>query len=320
MKRSIDISDTAYRLARTNLNHVVYLWAAARAGSITAAAAQMRVSPSSISEQIKTLEQRVGTPLLVRGRAGVSLTPAGVRAFRHADELITISTQFLASVSNTAQALSIPPLRVGTADAVPKLIVRSLLKPLLTEHKGLTLECFEWRIDHLLAELSLHRLDVVITDAPDVSNTGPSILALNAGDSPMVLLAAPALAKQLRNSFPASMHLAPVVLPAHSSPVRARLERWFKQRKISPRVVVSADDRAIIHHFAQSGVGAVPVPEIVATDLCEQFGLQRVGKLDGCRDEYFVMLIEKSEPHPAVVTLASLLESPNFTRMTKAKR
>src|SRR5579872_4828471 len=56
------------------------LVAVADAGTITDAAAQMHVSQSALSRRLQQLEADLGAPLLVRGRHGVELTPAGRQA------------------------------------------------------------------------------------------------------------------------------------------------------------------------------------------------------------------------------------------------
>lgn len=61
------------------LHQLKYFEAAARLGSMMAAAAECHVSQPAMSVQIRKLESECGAPLLVRGARGVSLTPAGER-------------------------------------------------------------------------------------------------------------------------------------------------------------------------------------------------------------------------------------------------
>jgi DNA-binding transcriptional LysR family regulator len=57
--------------------HLRYLVAVADAGTFTHAAARMFIAQPTLSQQIRRLEEMVGTPLLHRRRDGVELTPAG---------------------------------------------------------------------------------------------------------------------------------------------------------------------------------------------------------------------------------------------------
>jgi hypothetical protein len=59
------------------LRHLRYFVAVADAGSFTHAAERMFIAQPTLSQQIRRLEQIVGTPLLQRRREGVRLTAAG---------------------------------------------------------------------------------------------------------------------------------------------------------------------------------------------------------------------------------------------------
>lgn len=59
------------------LRHLRYFVAVAEAGTFTHAAERMYVAQPTLSQQIRRLEEFVGTPLLQRRREGVRLTEAG---------------------------------------------------------------------------------------------------------------------------------------------------------------------------------------------------------------------------------------------------
>jgi DNA-binding transcriptional LysR family regulator len=63
----------------------------ADAGSLSAAAPRLCRSQSAVSEQVRKLEQVCGLTLLVRGKTGASLTPAGERLVGHARRLLALN-------------------------------------------------------------------------------------------------------------------------------------------------------------------------------------------------------------------------------------
>ena len=63
----------------------------AEAGSLSAAAPRLCRSQSAISEQVRKLEDMCGVPLILRGKTGARLTPAGERLAGHARELLALS-------------------------------------------------------------------------------------------------------------------------------------------------------------------------------------------------------------------------------------
>ncbi|KAG1182559.1 hypothetical protein G6F35_015567 [Rhizopus arrhizus] len=76
-----------------DLDQLRTLVAVLDSGSLTAAAPKVFLSQSSVSEQMRKLEDRAGQPLLVRGKAGVAATPAGERLLAHARAILALSDE-----------------------------------------------------------------------------------------------------------------------------------------------------------------------------------------------------------------------------------
>jgi len=69
--------------------------AVAESGSLSAAAPRLFLSQSSVSEQLRKLEERAGVPLLTRGRHGAALTAAGSRLLEHARQILALNERAL---------------------------------------------------------------------------------------------------------------------------------------------------------------------------------------------------------------------------------
>lgn len=68
-----------------------------RRGSFDLAAADLHVTPSAISQRIKTLEEATGTLLIRRGQP-CSATPSGLRLIRHHDEVALLESTLAADL------------------------------------------------------------------------------------------------------------------------------------------------------------------------------------------------------------------------------
>jgi LysR family transcriptional activator of nhaA len=55
---------------------------------------------------------------------------------------------------------------VGVVDIVPKFIAQCILDPVLRTAEPVRILCREESFETLLAELSVHRLDLVLSDRP----------------------------------------------------------------------------------------------------------------------------------------------------------
>jgi LysR family transcriptional regulator, glycine cleavage system transcriptional activator len=83
--------------------------AAARLGGFARAAADLNISTSAVSHQIRGLEERLGARLLGRstGAGGVSLTPAGQRLLVAVREGLTLLQEACSDVRGTTSGLTI---------------------------------------------------------------------------------------------------------------------------------------------------------------------------------------------------------------------
>lgn len=270
-----------------------------RLGTVSAAARALRLSQPAVSARLASLARRTGSALFVREGRLLRLTSHGARVHDGAQLVLRSCETMDAALRNAPSDKT--PLRVGTADAVPKIIVRRILLPLL--RSGLRLECREWHSEHLEQELSAHRLDMLITDREPVSLRSEDLVSTIEARSGIVLSAEPKLARRLRAGFPSSLNDAALALPAAPGPLRERIDRWLRRNAPNARVAIEAEDRALLHHFAQSFPCAVPLAKTAATQVERQFGLARVGELPGVEEAYYV--IRSTWRVPNLVDVAS---------------
>ena len=71
-----------------DFRHLRYFVAIVEEGTFTRAARKLFVAQPALTKQIHDLEAEIGSPLLVRGARGVSLTPAGAELLGHARALL----------------------------------------------------------------------------------------------------------------------------------------------------------------------------------------------------------------------------------------
>ena len=74
-----------------DFQHLRTFTVVADAGSLSAAVPLLHLSQSTISEQVRKLEERAGMALFVRGQRGVQLTAAGGRLLEHARRLVALN-------------------------------------------------------------------------------------------------------------------------------------------------------------------------------------------------------------------------------------
>ena len=281
-----------------NYRHLHYFWVVAHEGGIARAAARLDMAVQTVSAQVRALEAALGCALLRPAGRGLALTEAGQVALAEADRIFQIGAGLPALVRGVAQQ-KVVRFAVGVADAVPKLAVRALLGEAL-EEDGLRLVCREGGLDELLAELALHRLDVVLSDRPVAANRSLRLHSRSLGASALAWYAAPALTARAKGRFPRCMSDIPVVLPTSNAAIRPALDAWFERMGIRPRVVAEVEDSALLKTLASGGMGAFAAATLVERALRAQYRVARIGPCDGAEEQFFAVSAERRLMHPLI--------------------
>ena len=201
-------------------------------------------------------------------------------------------------------AVSAPTVRlaVGISDGLPKLVVHRLLLPVIPE-PHLRLLCHEGEFDELLGDLALHRLDVVFSDRPAPINPNIKLYSHRMGSSAFAWYGTADIVQAASQDFPQSLADVPMLLPTAHTAVRARLDLWFEQRGIRPRIVGEFEDSALLKTFGASGMGIFPAAEWTHENLMSHYAVQRLGPCEGVIEHFFAIGTEKKVRHPLVQRL-----------------
>jgi LysR family transcriptional activator of nhaA len=281
--------------------HLYYFWVVAHEGGMSKAAARLGMAVQTVSTQVRELERMLGRALFKPAGRGLALTEAGIVAMREADQIFALGERLPALVRSTASARG-TRLIAGISDAMPKLVVRHLMAPAL-EDPDLRLVCHVGEFDDLLADLALHRLDVVLADRAAPPNPNLRLYSHALGSSPLIWYASPTLASKARRDFPASMDEVPVLLPSRHAASRVQLDQWFERQGLRPNVVGEFEDSALLKTFGAGGMGLFPAAERVQDELVSRYGVVRVGACEGVEEHFFAIGTEKKVVHPLVQRL-----------------
>ncbi len=283
-----------------NYHHLFYFWTVARTGSIAAASKELRLASPTISNQIRKLEDSLGEELLRRSGRKLMLTDMGRIAMRYADEIFSLGQEFTSTMKERPTGR---PLRfcVGIVDVLPKPIAFRLLEPALQLRIPLHLVCREDRPDHLLADLAVHDVDLVLSDAP--ASPAANVRAFNhlLGECGVSFLA-PRRHVSLKQRFPRSLNGAPFLLPLDNTTLRRDLDEWFHAHKLRPNVIGEFADFALLRVFAEQGFGAFAVPTLMEEQM-RKYGFVKIGATSGITARFYGISVERQMNHPAVTAV-----------------
>src|SRR5690606_32951648 len=183
--------------------------------------------------QIALFEDVLGYPLFNRVGRRMALNDAGRVVVGYVDEIFTIGEELQEILRSRPDGLPMQ-FRVGVADAVPKAIAYLLLEPSMELPDSLRIVCREGKLNDLLADLAIHRLDIVIADSPMPANIDVRGYNHRLGECSVSFFAAEALAQKYSKNFPTSLDGAPFLMAGEDAAVRPRLLRWFEKERVHP--------------------------------------------------------------------------------------
>lgn len=294
-----------------NYKQLHYFWAVAKTGSIVRACEQLNLTPQTISGQIGLLEETLGVDLFQRAGRRLKLTETGRLALSYAEEIFQTGGR-LEEMLRTQPGDRHTLFRVGIADVVPKSIAYRLLAPAMALSEPLRIVCREDKLERLMAELAIQRLDLVIADSPMPPEMDVKGYSHKLGECGITFFATPKLAALYAGDFPRSLQGAPMLVPGENTIVRGRLMRWFGERQIQPRIVGEFDDSALMKAFGQSGIGIFIAPSVIADEVQRQYGVEAIGRIDEVTERFYAISVERRLTHPAVVAVTEAARQELF--------
>ncbi|MGB7328957.1 MAG: transcriptional activator NhaR [Rubripirellula sp.] len=286
-----------------NYHHLMYFWMVAKEGGITPAAELLHLSQPTLSTQIQKLEKSMGVKLFERKGRSMILTDSGQMVFRYADEIFGLGNELADAIRGRPTENSIR-LLVGVPDVLPKLVTYRILKPVLELDERVKLVCYEGKSKDLLADLAMHRLDVVLADSPLTPELNVRAFNHLLGQCDATVFGTAAMAKKYSNDFPKSLDGAPMLLPTQNTVLRRSLEQWFDDQDIRPEVAHEFEDSAVLKVFGQAGEGMIVVPTAVADDVAAHYSLKQVGRIPEITERFYAISVERRLKHPAVLAIS----------------
>ncbi len=280
-----------------NYNHLYYFWMIAREGSVTRAAKQLRLSQSTLSAQLKQLEDNLGQPLFDRSGKTLKLTASGQVAFQYANHIFESGRELLDTFRNRP-VNRLPLIRVGAVSPLSKNLQYDFLAPILQAAEA-RIVAVQGNLSELLVELQNHRLDLVLSDMAARTDQPTGLTNHLLGEMPVFLVGKPPY-RIPKKPFPAWLAGVPLILPSRQSTLRAEFDTLLDRAGVVPEICAEADDMALIRLLALSGAGLALVPEIVVQFELEDRKLLRVECVAGLTQKFYAITATRKFANPLI--------------------
>ena len=294
-----------------NYGHLLYFWTVAREGGVARASEVLHVTPQTISGQLRILEESVGEKLFTRVGRRLVLSEMGKLVFEYAEEIFTVGAE-LAEVVRTRSPRGPVVFRVGITDVLPKLVASRVLEPALALEDPVRIVCLEGKLEALLADLAVHRLDMVLSDRPAPDGLNIRAYTHPLGDSGVTFFSDAATARRLRRRFPRSLGDTKLLLPTSNTVLRRSIDAWLEQHDLVADVAAEFEDSALLKAFGRLGKSVFPGPTAIESDITEQYHVSVVGRTDEIREAFYAISPERRLKNPAAAAITETARSVLF--------
>jgi len=168
------------------INHIRSFCAVARTGSFTRAAEELGIAQPSLSQQIRTLEKKIGTPLFERMGRSVRLTAFGEALREPALSILQQVAMAENSLANLREGVR-GRLRVGVIPTILPYLIAPRINEFLKSFPDVDLQLIEDATPRLVEQLQAGDIDIAVTALP-VKN--PDIICSELFREPLFLAVA----------------------------------------------------------------------------------------------------------------------------------
>ncbi|BAF59727.1 transcriptional regulator [Pelotomaculum thermopropionicum SI] len=143
------------------MHQLEYVLAVAKYNSFTRAAEEIKISQSSLSQQISKLENELGVSLFARTTRSVQLTPAGAEFVAYAKRIISEAIEARRCIQEYV-AVEKGHLNLGVIPIIGYYNLPNLLANFAKNYPGITISLLEEQCDELLRLLQASKIDAAI--------------------------------------------------------------------------------------------------------------------------------------------------------------
>lgn len=286
-------------MSTLNFHHLRYFWAVAKEGNLTRAAAQLHVSQSALSAQIKDLERQLGQPLFQRTGRTLTLTEAGRIALAHAERIFATGNELVAALRE-GSGLERQVLRIGAVATLSRNFQENFIRPLI-DQPGVELVLSSGNLPELLARLRVHSVDLVLSNQRVHASTADPWRCRRIASQPVSVVGPPGDGHRFR--FPDDLVDRPLVLPGRDNDIRAAFDLRCEQLGVRYQLRAEVDDMALLRLLARDTDCLALLPSVVVQDELTSGRLVEYAVVPDLFEHFYAVTVQRRYEPPLVRTL-----------------
>ena len=231
--------------------------------NFTSAANSLGYAQSTVTTQIKQLEDELGCLLFERLGKTIVLTPAGERLKTYAEKMLQLEREIHLEVPEEDEPCGI--LKLGVSESLCYTRLPRILMEYKEKYPNVEFRLQFIKHDTFPELLKNGELDLVYTLNPLMEDD--NLTLLNKQPETLGFYASPnhPLAKK-KKVVEEDLVDVPLFLTSHNCSFRGMLIKDLEQRGVVPNVVMETDGKEILKQFAANGLGVAFIPDMVAEE------------------------------------------------------
>jgi DNA-binding transcriptional LysR family regulator len=274
--------------------------AIAENASFTRASQKLYVAQSAISRKIKLLEEELGEPIFKRVNKKVYVTPAGETLLRYARRIFQDIRNVKLEISEIAH-LERGLLRIGAGMLACTYILPPVLERFKMLHPHIDLDVITAPTDALLIKLQDNSIELGVFTLP-IHHPDFKVVPLLTEEMVVVTSPKHPVLSRRKTIEPQELKDYPLILFPKGARTRNVLEEFFREAGIVPRIVMEAENVALIKPLVKIDLGISIIPLLAVSDELERGELHSLKFRNQKITRQVGLVYHKSETPPRILT------------------
>jgi LysR family transcriptional activator of nhaA len=282
-----------------NYHHLKYFRAIARQGGLTKAAEHLNVSPSSLSVQLKALEDQLGHALFLREGKSLILTDAGKIALSYAESVFKSGDDLLATMRGLGTD-NRKILRVGAVSNLSRNFQLNFLSELIVR-EDVEIIIHSGTLSEMLSQLQNLSIDLVLSNqAAPVEIHSEWKNKLISDQTVSLIGHKQAIKSKKKFNFPQDLEGLSLVLPGRGCAIRSAVDRILGELGIKIKILAEVDDMAMLRLIVRDSQAFTIVPPVVVIDELKTGELVEYAQIPDIKEVFYCITKEQKFPNPVL--------------------
>lgn len=277
-----------------NYHHLYYFWILHQEGSFTKAAKRLRISQSTVSEQIAQLESHLNVRLLDRSvKKRFAITEVGLSVIEYAQTIFEAGNE-LQRWLKSPDHRNTKIIRLGVQSGLSRSLQIDFLKPVLNkpDHRIHVVAGDQERLLQLLNE---YKIDIILMSSA-LDERFPVESYAHALTSTRVCVVSSKPARE--KNFLRLLENASVYLPTSHFEIRVQIDAFFDRHKLKPNIVGEVDDVTLLRLLALSTDALVFIPRLNVDEDIKRKDLHEIHEFKDIKKRYYAITRQRKFPNP----------------------